>query len=478
MADMEQAQVQNSTATKAPPTARRAAAAEGGQLTLAGATALVVGSIVGVGIFNLPTSLGAIGPITLVSVGATTIGALALALMFASLSRRMPAAGGPYAYARAAFGNGIGFANAWSYWITAWAGNAAIAVGWVLYVEVFINQGEAKLGSILLVLVGLWVPAFINLSGMKNMGSFQFATTVTKYVALVFMSIVGLFYIKSGNYTPWNLTGGSAINAIGDGMAIALFIYLGVETASVGAARVRDPDKNVPRATMLGTLATAAVYLLSMVAVFGIVSAGELSEASAPFSTAVNSMFGGTFWGNVMALVVVISGIGALNGWTMITAEMPRAAANDGVFPERFNRLNSQGVPVFGIVLSTALASIVMLINYLGSDGETVFTTLVLMTGITAAIPYAFSAAAQIKWRVADKQKIDTPHFTRDMIVAVVALVMSVLFIYYSRFTGESFWVYWGPYFLTIGALLFGIPVYRAQRRKMTTPPPAPPYRE
>ena len=135
-----------------------------------GATALVVGSIVGVGIFNLPSSLAPYGPVTLVSLGLTTIGAIALAWLFASLSRRMPAHGGPYAYARAAFGNGLGFANAWSYWITAWAGNAAIAVGWVLYVEVFINKGQIKIWSILLVLAGLWIPAFINLTGLRNMG--------------------------------------------------------------------------------------------------------------------------------------------------------------------------------------------------------------------------------------------------------------------------------------------------------------------
>src|SRR6185437_16038582 len=115
------------------------------RLGLTGATALVVGSIVGVGIFNLPSSLAAYGPITLVSMGLTTIGALALARLFASLSRRMPADGGPYAYARVAFGNELGFANAWSYWITAWAGNAAIAVGWVLYVEVFINKGLSSI---------------------------------------------------------------------------------------------------------------------------------------------------------------------------------------------------------------------------------------------------------------------------------------------------------------------------------------------
>jgi len=402
---------------------------------------LVVGSIVGVGIFNLPSSLAPYGPITLVSMGLTTIGALALARLFASLSRRMPADGGPYAYARVAFGNKLGFANAWSYWITAWAGNAAIAVGWVLYLEVFINKGQAKLWSILLVVVGLWIPAFINLTGLKNMGWFQVATTITKFAALAFMSIVGLFYINTANYSPFNVSGHSAINAVGSGMAIALFSYLGLETAAVAAKNVRDPDRNIPRSTLLGTFATAVVYMLSLFAVFGIVSNHVLQKSTAPFSTAVNVMFGGTFWGNVMAAVVIISGLGALNGWTMITAEMPRAAAQDGVFPRRFDRLNRRGMPAFGIVVSTALASIAMIINYLGANGVTVFTTLVLMTGITAAIPYGFSAAAQLKWRIADKKRMETPRFVRDVIVAVLSLVFSVLFIYYSRSTGRSFWV-------------------------------------
>src|SRR5436190_3747939 len=125
------------------------------------ATALVVGSVIGVGIFNLPTSLSSYGPISLVSMGLTTVGALALALLFASLSRRLPADGGPYAYSRVAFGNPLGFANAWSYWITAWAGNAAIAVGWVLYVEEVINEGHTKWITVLLVLVGLLIPAVI-----------------------------------------------------------------------------------------------------------------------------------------------------------------------------------------------------------------------------------------------------------------------------------------------------------------------------
>jgi APA family basic amino acid/polyamine antiporter len=441
------------------------------------AIALIMGSIIGVGIFNLPTSLAAYGPITLLSMGLTTIGAIALALMFAALSRRLPADGGPYAYSRVAFGNTVGFFNAWSYWITAWAGNAAIAVGWVLYVETFINKGHNKLLTVLLVLVGLWIPAAINLSGVKNMGSVQMVTTVLKFVALLFMSTVALFYIKSANFTPWNISGESAIAAIGGGMAIALFSYLGVEVASVAAGKVRDPDRNVPKATVYGTLATAVVYLLSLTAVFGIVPSKTLASSDTPFSTAINTMFGGTWAGYVMAVVVIISGFGALNGWTMICAEMPLAAAKDGLFPAQFKRLSKSQVPYYGIIASTVLASIAMAINYIGSGGATVFTTLVLMTGITSAIPYGFSALAQIKWRIVDRRAMHTTRFARDMVVAILALVFSILFIIYSRNTGQSPFVYWAPYLLAGGALLLGIPVYTARRGKMTEPEPVPEYR-
>jgi len=466
-----------STTTQKPATPAGTAAKPPARFGLTTAIALIVGSIIGVGIFNLPTSLASYGPISLVSMGLTTIGALVLAVLFASLARRLPADGGPYAYSRVAFGNPLGFANAWSYWITAWAGNAAIAVGWVLYVEEFINKDHNRFFSVLLVLVGLWIPAAINLSGVKNMGAVQVSTTVLKFAALLFMSTVGLFYIKSANFTPWNVSGESAISAIGGGMSIALFSYLGVEVAAVAAAKVRDPDRNIPRATILGTLATAVVYMLSLTAVFGIVPTSKLADSGAPFSLAMNTMFGGTWTGHVMAIAVIISGFGALNGWTMICAEMPLAAANDGLFPKQFKTISKSGVPAFGIIASTLLASIAMIINYIGSNGETVFTTLVLMTGITAAIPYGFSALAQIKWRLADQRAMETPRFVRDMTVAVVSVIFSVLFIVYSRNTGHSFWVYWAPFFLAGGALLLGIPVYRSQRAHMTEPSPVPAYR-
>ena len=193
-----------------------------------------------------------------------------------------------------------------------------------------------------------------------------------------------------------------------------------------------------------------------------------------------------------MAILVIVSGIGALNGWTMICAEMPLAAANDGLFPDQFKRMSKVGVPAFGIIASTVLASIAMAVNYIGSGGATVFTTLVFMTGITAAIPYAFSALAQIKWRIVDRRQLQGARFARDMIVAIMSLVFSILFIWYSRnigaestrtvgqaigFKSTAYWAEWAPFVLAGVALLIGIPVYRVQKRHMSKPEPVPPYR-
>jgi len=445
------------------------------RLGLVPATALVVGSIIGVGVFSLPYSLASFGPISLVAMGLTTVGAVALALLFSALSRRMPAAGGgPYAYTRAAFGNRLGFVNAWSYWITAWAGNAAIAVGWVYYVELFVNRGGNPAWSAAIALVGLWVPAVLNLTGLRAVGAFQVWTTVLKLLPLAVMATGGLLFVRADNFVPFNTSGGSSWSAVGGAMAICLFSYLGVETAAVAAARVRQPGRNVGRATVLGTVASAVVYLLSMVAVFGVLPAATLADAAnrASYASAADAVVGGHWAGLVVGLAVVVSGIGALNGWTLICAEMPRAAAADGLFPARFGRLNARQAPAFGIVSSSVFASVAVLVSFLGTSGATVFTTLVLMSGITAAVPYAFSAAAQLRWAVRDRHALGGAGWVRDAVVAVVALVFSVAFIVYSRNSAAAWYVTWGPFLMTAVALAIGVPVYRHQRPYMTAAPP------
>jgi len=429
-----------------PPTAER-----GTTFGLPAATALVVGSVIGTGVFALPTALAPYGPIALVAFVAVTVGALALAVVFGRLSERVPGSGGPYVYAREAFGEFAGFLTAWSYWITAWAGNAAIAVAWVGYVEVFVNKGHHTWGSVVIALVGLWLPAAVNLTGVRNTGAFQVVTTVVKFVPLALMATVGLLFLKSGNFGAFNASGGSAVGAVSAAAAIALFSYIGLETASVAAGRVRDPKRNVPRATVYGTLACAAIYLLGTLAVFGTVPHAQLAGSTAPFTDAFNNIAGGSWAGNAMAVAAIVSGIGALNGWTMICAEMPLAAARDGLFPNAFTKLvGPRQVPAFGIVSATVLASVLTVVSY--SRFTRVFTEIVLLSVLTAVIPYLVSAAAQLRWLLGPgRAGLDRRRFARDVTVTLLALVFS-----YWSIQGSGYQtVYYGLF-----TILLGVPVY------------------
>ncbi|WP_374105018.1 APC family permease [Streptomyces sp. RT42] len=420
-------------------------------LGLPAATALVIGSIIGTGVFALPSALAPYGPISLVAFAAVTVGALALAVTFGALSKRTSSSGGPYVYAREAFGEFAGFLNAWSYWITAWAGNAAIVVAWVGYVEVFVNTGHQVGGSVLIALVGLWIPAAVNLTGVRNTGAFQVITTVVKFVPLIFMATIGLLFVDPDNFGPFNAGGQSTLGAISAAAAIALFSYLGLEAASVVAGRVREPGRNVPRATVYGTLACAVIYILGTLAVFGTVSHGALGSSTAPFTDAANNIFGGTWAGNTVAVAAIVSGIGALNGWTMLCAEVPYAAARDGLFPAAFARTRgTSGVPIFGIVVSTVLASLITVFSYTRFDD--VFTKIVLLSVLTAVIPYLFSAAAQLYWvLVRGRDGLTLGRLVRDVTVAALAMAFS-----YWSIQGSGYQtVYYGLF-----VLLLGLPVY------------------
>jgi APA family basic amino acid/polyamine antiporter len=412
------------------------------------ATALVIGSVIGTGVFALPTALAPYGPISLVAFVLVTVGALALAFTFGALSKRVPGSGGPYVYARDAFGDFAGFLNAWSYWITAWAGNAAIVVAWVGYVEVFWNTGHAKVWSIVIAMFGLWIPAVINLSGIRNMAVTQIVTTVLKFVPLLFMATVGLLFIKSANFGSFNASGTSAGAAISAAAAIALFSYLGIETASVAAGRVRNPKRNVGRATVLGTIGCAVVYILGTLTVFGTVSNARLLKSTAPFTDSADAIFGGRWAGQAVAVAAIISGLGCLIGWTLIVAEMPMAAAKDRLFPAAFGRTR-HSVPVFGIISSTLLASVLTAVSY--TQFQRVFTTLVLLSVVTAVIPYLFSAGAQLYWLLTRGRATNWPHLARDCGVSAVALVFSFWSLAGSGYQA----VYYGLF-----CLLLGLPVY------------------
>lgn len=418
------------------------------QLGLPAASALVVGSVIGTGVFGLPSALAAFGPISIVAFVLVTIGALALAIVFGWLTKRVPGSGGPYLYARDAFGEFAGFLNAWSYWLTAWAGNAAIVVALTGYVEVFINTDHDVLWSIGIAIACLWIPVAINLLGLRSMGGAQVVFTVLKIVPLALIAIIGLFFLNPANFGPFNSSGQSDWTALAGAGAVALFAYLGIETASVAAGRVRNADKNVPRATIYGTLACALVYILGTLAVFGTVSNSNLRTSTAPFSDAANVIFGGDWAGQVIALVAIVSGLGCLVGWTFIVGEMPNAAAKDAMFPRVFDK-ETRGVPIFGILASTVLATLLMILAYTSFDQ--VFTMIVLLTVFTAVIPYLFSAAAQVYWLLGRSRPTSWPHFVRDVVIAVVALAF-------------TFWALIGTgaeaTFYGAIAFLLGVPLY------------------
>ena len=400
-------------------------------LGLRPATALVMGSVIGTGVFVLPASFAPYGPISLVGFAFAAVGAIALALSFGALARRNPGAGGPYSYARTVFGPLAGFLAAWFYWITAWVSRAGMVVGWILYVEVFINTSHNRVFSILIGFVGLWVPAAINISGIKNMASVQVVTTALKLVPLVLISTVGLFYVDWGNLQPFNLTGGAPLAAIVACMALAVFAFLGVETASVAAGRVRHPRRNVPLASLFGTLACTAVYLLSTLVIFGTVPNKELQAPGAqPFVLSFDSMFGGSWAGYAVAVAAIISGFGAINGWTMVCAEISQVAARERHFPARFARESAKGIPVFGIVVSTSLASLLVVVSYIGQVGVGVFDVVVLLAGLSAAVPYGLSALALVK--VSLRHQDDSSGFARylDLVVGAVAFIFALLIVY------------------------------------------------
>lgn len=421
----------------------------GGKLGLPHAVALVVGNIVGTGVFLLPASLAKFGTISIVAMAIVTLGAIALAMVFGKLGARIPAGGGPYAYARDAFGEFPGFWNAWSFWLTAWIGNAAMAVVWVNYVNYFLHW-QSPIAQAALALVALWIPALINLTGVKNIGAFTMVTTVLKFVPLVFVGVVGLFFIKGGNFGPLVADGGNWMGAISMAGALALFIYSGVESVTIIADKIKNPVKNIGKASVYGVLICAAMYMLSTVAIFGTVPHAALIGSTAPFADAINNMFGGTIGGGIIAVCAIVSGIGAINGWTMLVAEMPLAAAKDGMFPKIFARESRRGAPWFGIILGTALTSLVAIYNYFGTtDG---FDMILLIATFTTVIPYFFSAASQLFWLVTGaKQQVNGAKLGKDLTITIIAMVF-------------AFWMTYGAgleaIFIGFLMMLVGVPVY------------------
>jgi APA family basic amino acid/polyamine antiporter len=423
-------------------------------LGLPSATALVIGSIIGTGVFTMPAVMAGAGTSSLLTLGVISIGAVLLGVLFGQLTKRIPnSEGGVYAYARHEFGDFAGYLTAWCYWITAWAGNAAIVSSWVLYVEsLFGITNPSAWTNFGIAMIGLWVPAVINLVGVKQMALFQNITVVLKFAPLLLVGVIGWFFVKSANFGPFNASGGSLYSGIGIAAGVALFSFIGVECASIAARRVSNPRRNVGRASVLGTAASALLYVLVTAAVMGLVAHGSLAGNGAPFVDAFQTIFGSAWWvGKTIAVVAVISGIGALNGWTLVTAEMPWAAAKDGLFLPQFAKTYRDKIPWFGILVSTIVASALMAFSYSSNTGLTVFTYLVTLSVVTVAIPYFFSACAQLAYLVSRRRTVAGWALARNLAIASAGILFSLWVTFASGYQAV---------YQAMVLVLVGVPIY------------------
>src|SRR5690349_22669650 len=269
---------------KEPAARSERATAKARALGLTSATGLVTGSIIGTGVFTMPAVLAGAGTSSLLVLGVIAIGAIILAVLFGQLTRRVPNSdGGLYAYARHEFGDFAGYLTGWCYWIQAWAGNAAIVSAWVFYVDALFGWHPSGIGNWGIALVGLWVPALVNLAGVRQVTWFQNVTVVLKFLPLLFVGVAGWFFVKQANFGAFNASGGSLYSATGIAAGVALFSFIGVEVAAITAKRVRNPRVNVGRASLLGTGLSAILYLTVAAAVMGLVPHHELIHNTAPF---------------------------------------------------------------------------------------------------------------------------------------------------------------------------------------------------
>ena len=370
------------------------------KIGLLAATSLVVGNIIGAGIFVLPASLAKFGSISIVGWLFTATGALILAKIFSNFSKKIRGkSGGPYIYSKVVFGDFIGFLVAWGYWISCWVNNAAIAVAIVSALSFFFP--ELVTNPFYATLTGLsfiWFFTFTSSKGIKSSGNIQILTTIAKLIPLVLIILFGFFIFDFEIFPEFNLTDQNDFEILPIVAVMTLYAFLGLECASIPAENIKNPEKTIPKATMVGTLISTLIYILSTIVLFGIIPAENLASSPAPFAEA-GEIIGGKYFGFLISAGAAISAIGALNGWILITSYMPMTMANDRLFPKVFAKKNKKGFPYLSLLLGSILTSIVMTMNY--TDGLVDrFEFLILLTTLSTLIPYFFVSVSYILFHV------------------------------------------------------------------------------
>ncbi|MDZ7627862.1 MAG: amino acid permease [Parvularculaceae bacterium] len=390
-------------------------------------TALVVGNMIGSGVFLLPASLAPLGWNSIFGWILTIAGGLCLAFVFASLARAMPRGGGPYAYTRAAFGEGPAFMVSWSYWIGLWVGNAAIATAGVSYLTVFFPQLATTTGlHAVVTLAIIWTLTAVNCRAATLAGSVQVVTTILKLLplfAVILLAALILGEKGAGAVQPYKAET-IALGSITTAATLALWSLLGLESATVPADQVHEPEKTIPRATMLGTILTGIIYLFVCTSVILLQPSEVVAASNAPLAD-----FIATRWGEgarqAVAIFAAISVIGALNGWILCTGELTSAMAKDGLFPSVLARRSSLGAPVYAHIVSSSLLTGVVLLNY-SESLIGLFNFVALLSTTSILFMYLAVSLAALKLNASG----GIAKSAALMIVAAVATAYSVWAIY------------------------------------------------
>lgn len=238
----------------------------------------------------------------------------------------------------------------------------------------------------------IWTLTAVNIAGVRAAGTVQLVTTILKLLPLLAIGILGLAHFNVGYFEPFNLSNESAFSAVNSTGALTLWALLGLESATIPADDVRDPARTIPRATIAGTLLAALVYVLATVSIMGTVAPAVLATSTAPFADAAASLWGPTAR-VVMAGAAVVACLGALNGWILMQGQIPKAAAVNGLFPSRFGRCGANETPVFALVASSTLSTILVVLKH--TDGLVgMFTFAIQLATLTTLVPYLLSSAA------------------------------------------------------------------------------------
>lgn len=413
-------------------------------------TSLVVGNMTGSGIFLLPAALALYGGISVFGWLFTLVGTMFLALVFSRLSRMMTKAGGPFTYSREGFGDLAGFMVAWGYWISIWSGNAAIAVAGVGYLSFFIPAlKENQVLSAVTAVGAIWLFTYINTKNIKKVGLVQLITTVIKILPLLLLGTFGFLYFNKAHFSPLNLSGESNFDAITATAALALWAFLGLESATIPSDKVKDPARTIPRATMAGLAIAALLYISSTIGVMGIIAPADLQHSAAPFADAAQMVWGDWASG-LVAAGAAIACFGALNGWILLQGQLPMAAAQEKLFPPSFKRLSNKGIPIAGLLIASVLASILVGFNY--SKGLVqMFTFIIKLSTLSCLLPYLFSSLSEIMLYLRKKEEYNPKRLLAASLISIPAFLYSLWAV--TGLGNET--ILWGAILLAAG-----IPIY------------------